>query len=74
MKAYITAYFDNYGWQQLSAFDSSRDRDTFVQYLKDLGGWSHYDWYQVPTHDAITDAVERTKAMGGDVFNLPKHS
>lgn len=73
MKPYLTAFFDNYGWQQLSAFDNSNDRDIFVKFLKDLGGWPYYDWYQVPSHDAITEAVKRAKAMGGDVFNLPKH-
>ncbi|KAF8664597.1 hypothetical protein AX14_006716, partial [Amanita brunnescens Koide BX004] len=54
---------------QLAVFDSTSTRDIMINYLiNQLAAYKDGDWYLVPTQDALVNANERAKVLGGFVF------
>ncbi|KAF9457036.1 hypothetical protein BDZ94DRAFT_1314563 [Collybia nuda] len=63
---------ENPGVRELFTFpDTDTKRDTFVKFIEALHAEKNGDWYSVTAVAGVDKAVERAKALGGVVYDLP---
>ncbi|KAG7088978.1 hypothetical protein E1B28_012924 [Marasmius oreades] len=73
VKPFLVAYFSGDAAQrQLSEFDDDKSKHVLLRYIiEQLNGTLDVDWYKLPSDGAVEDARQRTRALGGVVYDLP---
>jgi hypothetical protein len=67
----VLYYLTGFGYRQLSTFVDEDKRNALITFIKDLGGVRDGDWYRLPSESEINSVIAKTRAIHGQVFNLP---
>lgn len=67
----IPFYLDGFNGRQLATVITTQRREELIQYMKAKGGFADGDWYRFFTQDTFHGAMDKTRALGGNVYDLP---
>jgi hypothetical protein len=67
----VSFFVVGFGWRQLATLPGKEEQAELIKFIVNTGGRPDGDWYRFLELQKFSNAITKTRQLGGIVYDLP---